>query len=1395
MSVFTTVLSASDGVQVTGSVDIKGQGLITAGIISGSAIAITGSAHLGHPAGQSALVFSRIDSDVQADEQLGSIQFDGRDSNSAGVGAEIRGEAADTWASNDRRATDIKFFTQDNTSGVNTLTGARLTVSSSGGVGADIHIHTPVLQVGTGGDGNQGKTGSGVQARVSACTTGDEGDAGIEIEAGGTTNTSALTFARDNNTSERQGWYVDWNAADADRVTYRQSDATDLGASPIAITDPAENTDGSGGWTVRVGGGGAWTAQNAAWDRKPSLLVTSSYFSRQSLITIRNMNQSNPSTGLAGHKDAVPGIAWNYLQKNGAQNNGIWTMGIEPYNKSLTIGSPSGGLSTGYNRNTTAMVFGEAGDNTKVGIGGDSVTWGPGTGGNTRSLIPSATLHVGNQNNNPYSSMDKTLTQTSTLLLDNSINGSGEVQATLTFDVSTQSDIEYHSAHIACVNDGAAAGHTSYLSTGLYDGSGNKDSTRSRIRVDSQGGIIVLSGTMPGAGTGWPRNGNSFYDISAGDVPSGSLSLISLMDGTYGKSQPTLNFVSWTGTNGNQGAIADGAELGRITWWSSDSGNSTDNDRTAAFIQAVATLAHGGSNESPAELQFFTRWSGDSEPQKQMVISQGGNLLLGQGYMQLGGNQIRDAGDNIVIKMDGSGNLNKGLTISPAGAGTHVSLNMGNRGATNDTIIKLGNAGRVGQLGVDYSDTSFKIGLDTGYDDFGATAITIDSSLKTTLSGTLQVGGNIIKASDGGNTITMDTSDNVTIAGDLTVGGNDIKDSGSNTFIGSDGTGNINDLGIITVPTTTFRSATTSFHPEIHLESTDATTGDAAEIHFSRYDDAVLQAGDKLGEIYFNGTETNDNTYFQAAVIEGQVGTGTWTDSSSQPGRLSFYTVANGATSQTERMTIDSDGSVEITGDLFVNDYARIDALRVGTTSTDPGDGNLYVEGEVQTAQISYTDGDDAITIADGGYTSYAVGNTNAGGILVSDNASAGDNEWCKFAQATPTSKCAEGTFIVNLGGAMTSTYVKSSTYIIFAKVADNSATNMILTAEPLSRGLDGPTSADQPWDPTTDLACTWTNNTAELWIKTTTTNVGCWVTALSGPTVTEERITSWTIPIGGDQEGWLASIDDLGTITYGTWAEKIFSKVTAPTFAGVGDITLDAVGDIILAADGDQIVMTDGSTTRLTFNVDSTPEIDFFGAARIDCDSTLELECQGSMLLDINSNGHFRVSLTSATSYGFEVHDDGHFYAQSLSSNGGTNYARYDTGTGEISYWTSTEKVKENIRDLPLDYAPLLAMQPRIFDFKAAQGGNKNVVGFIAEEIATAHPGSAALGPDWDYDEDGYVKLIDAVREEDGEPTKAKVLLSENKVPIAWDDAATTAYLVKIIQDLHARIQDLENS
>ena len=61
---------------------------------------------------------------------------------------------------------------------------------------------------------------------------------------------------------------------------------------------------------------------------------------------------------------------------------------------------------------------------------------------------------------------------------------------------------------------------------------------------------------------------------------------------------------------------------------------------------------------------------------------------------------------------------------------------------------------------------------------------------KLHVSGDVQVGGNVIRASDGGSTITMDDNDNVTIAGDLTVSGNDIKGSGG-TAIKMDSSNNV----------------------------------------------------------------------------------------------------------------------------------------------------------------------------------------------------------------------------------------------------------------------------------------------------------------------------------------------------------------------------------------------------------------------------------------------------------------------------------------------------------------------------------------------------------------------------------------------------------------------------
>ena len=1401
MPVFSTQLSGSILGQLTGSLRVKGDTHITGsiyatqilsassfqtkGILSGSQLkvgptSITGSLSISRhtvDGFEPEIFLSRNDSTILADDPIGTVYFRGEDSSSSGTGASITAAAYANWLTGDQRPTDIKFATQDNTTG-DSLIRPRLTISASGGIGADIHIHTPVLQVGVGGDGNQADPASGIQARVSACTAGDEGPAGLEIEAGGTTNTSSLTFTRDNNTSERQGWYVDWAAPNADRLTYRWAGAADIGASPIAITDPAEHTDGSGAWTVRVGGGGSFTASQPGWDKKPSLLVTSSYFSNQSLISIRNMNTHNPSTGLTGHKDAVPGISWNYQVKTTGANKGIWTMGIEPYNKSLTIGAPSGGASTGYNRRDTAMVFGEGGDGTKVGIGGESSVWGPGTNNYARSLIPSATLHIENQSGSPYSNMDRTITQGSTLLLGNSINGAGEMTAQITFDVSTQSDIEYHSAHIAVVNapdaDGTAtaAGHTSFLSTGLYDGSGLKNSTRSRMRIDSQGGVIMLSGTMQGANAGWPMNGSGFYNIAQEDVPSGSLTLISLMDGTHGRDPATLNLVSWTGTDGNRGVIETGDSLGRVVWNSSDSQLDKE-EQVSAYIETIAAGAHNGSNLSPGAMHFYTRNTAEAVPGLTLKLHADHDVgiphgdLIVAGDISVQGNDIKDSGGSAAITFDGSQNTQ--LAGDLAVVGRDIS-SAGNTGTAN-------------------------IFTDTG-------------------SSFINIGGD-------GSTTSVKT---------LNVAADDITDSNSNIVISFDGAGNIDGLGQI--------------NQDVVIGGTSPmlTIGDGDNEVTSLVFDASPQDfhfGQKNGTAMIGGGATVSTK--QSLMVSGSGISWFGHGINRSP---SIYVTDHGGKSTLGNQWIKFADVPRSTGmyereiqGLFLVNIQGYPGAQAGQNST------FFVESKV----VPYNGGS--------GYYNDPAGTTLRVEVFdAGDDAGAGTSQGLQGFDPT-TDICMIANDYAGQGHGY-ELWIKSKLqgkecYVTHLGGTGTDQMPLSDTCRPSYVVCDG-----KDWEAALPTpAGTKSGKVFGKWVSKVFDAVRVQSSlaafgALGRLTLQDQEIDvsagnllidvagDISLDAGGDQ----IVFQDVGS------ARFVFNLDGTPeldvngdfTIDGTGTITIDAVGDLNLIATedvvlavgvSDQVKFQNSSINFFTFNCDATPQIDFYGNAylnltngnniyfqdsgvtafQFDCDSspnmmmtgnskvdssgTLELECQGSLLCDVNSNGHFRVSLTSATSYGFEVHDDGDLYAQSLSSNGGTNYMRYDTGTGEMSYWTSTEKVKENIRDLPLDYAPLLAMQPRIFDFRAAQGGNKNVVGFIAEEIATAHPGSAALGPDWDYDEDGYVKLIDAVREEDGEPTKAKVLLSENKVPIAWDDAATTAYLVKIIQDLHARIQDLENS
>lgn len=90
----------------------------------------------------------------------------------------------------------------------------------------------------------------------------------------------------------------------------------------------------------------------------------------------------------------------------------------------------------------------------------------------------------------------------------------------------------------------------------------------------------------------------------------------------------------------------------------------------------------------------------------------------------------------------------------------------------------------------------------------------------------------------------------------------------------------------------------------------------------------VVQSGDSLGIIAFEGSDGTDTV--RAATILGQVD-GT-PGSDDMPGRLTFSTTADGASSPTERMRIRSDGNVAIGG--TGSSAVRLWALASTTDST-----------------------------------------------------------------------------------------------------------------------------------------------------------------------------------------------------------------------------------------------------------------------------------------------------------------------------------------------------------------------------------------------------------------------------------------------------------------------------
>lgn len=150
-----------------------------------------------------------------------------------------------------------------------------------------------------------------------------------------------------------------------------------------------------------------------------------------------------------------------------------------------------------------------------------------------------------------------------------------------------------------------------------------------------------------------------------------------------------------------------------------------------------------------------------------------------------------------------------------------------------------------------------------------------------------------------------------------------------------------------------------------------------------------------------------------------------------------------------------------------------------------------------------------------------------------------------------------------------------------------------------------------------------------------------------------------------------------------------------------------------------------------------------------------------------------------TSTQVGMAISKNKEIFLPNIDNASGTNYVRWDSSSRELTYLTSTQKVKKNIITPPLKiYDSILALQPRHFEMKNPKDAGKQYLSFIAEEVAAVSPQFAAYGADYNYDDSG--SRID--------------LASSDLVPMDIDERAIIAALVGKVQQLEQRLQQLES-
>jgi predicted NAD-dependent protein-ADP-ribosyltransferase YbiA (DUF1768 family) len=486
------------------------------------------------------------------------------------------------------------------------------------------------------------------------------------------------------------------------------------------------------------------------------------------------------------------------------------------------------------------------------------------------------------------------------------------------------------------------------------------DNTNAALRITQLGtgnALLVEDSTNPDAtafaidSTGTVLVGNTTAQTIEGITPSyqqlGANNYAAMWLGRYSANN-SANFIyltkSRSATVGTNTIVQSGDDLGTIAFYGADGTN---------LIQAASILGEvdgtPGTNDMPGRLVFSTTADGASTVTERMRINSTGNLGLGATTLTNTAfrNSVNITGSTTSYAMFVDSQVQSGVTSSAVYFSTSASTAAASFTANNIKHYRAGQAtfgagstvtSQYGFIAEDnltgatnnygfYSDIASGTGRYNFYANgtasnfFGGNTIVsvtdnTNAALRITQLGT----GNALLVEDSTN---PDSTPFVIDADGKVV-------SGSTTAVNYGGfTPNIqvNAAGPAQIGLSRF-SANTAQNAFTFLKSRGATVGDFTSV----------ASGDNLGTVNFYGADGTTGI-LAATILSAVDGTPGTND---MPGRLVFSTTADGASSPTERMRIDSAGQTKFSYNAVIETTDNTNAaLRI----TQLGTGNaLLVE-------------------------------------------------------------------------------------------------------------------------------------------------------------------------------------------------------------------------------------------------------------------------------------------------------------------------------------------------------------------------------------------------------------------------------------------------------------------